>query len=222
MNTYYIAGFPVSDDLYHHGIKDQKWGVRRFQNPDGTLTPAGRERYYGHKNQNRNNNEFKKTLSNVATKYKQHVINTIKKNHPWLMDDDELATVLNRMSMEQRVRNIRKDEKSSRLINKAAKQVGGILKTSGDIVVSNIKDFGRDFSKTAGKEIAGYLFGDNKNNKKSNNNNDNNNDNNDNNNNDNSNSDNNQNSENQRSEESLFRRRKRQRREMEESMMIQG
>lgn len=33
-----------SDELFHHGIKGQKWGVRRFQNPDGTLTPAGRKR----------------------------------------------------------------------------------------------------------------------------------------------------------------------------------
>lgn len=32
-------------ELYHHGIKGQKWGVRRFQNKDGSLTPAGRERY---------------------------------------------------------------------------------------------------------------------------------------------------------------------------------
>lgn len=31
--------------LIHHGIKGQKWGVRRFQNPDGSLTPAGRKRY---------------------------------------------------------------------------------------------------------------------------------------------------------------------------------
>ena len=34
------------DELYHHGIKGQKWGVRRFQNPDGTLTSAGRRRLY--------------------------------------------------------------------------------------------------------------------------------------------------------------------------------
>ena len=32
------------DELYHHGIKGQKWGVRRFQNPDGTRTAAGKER----------------------------------------------------------------------------------------------------------------------------------------------------------------------------------
>ena len=35
-----------TDEIYHHGIKGQKWGVRRFQNKDGSLTPAGKERYY--------------------------------------------------------------------------------------------------------------------------------------------------------------------------------
>lgn len=34
-----------NDELYHHGIKGQKWGVRRFQNKDGSLTPAGKRRY---------------------------------------------------------------------------------------------------------------------------------------------------------------------------------
>lgn len=33
------------DYLEHHGIKGQRWGVRRFQNKDGTLTRAGRSRY---------------------------------------------------------------------------------------------------------------------------------------------------------------------------------
>ena len=31
-------------ELYHHGIKGQKWGIRRYQNPDGTLTEAGKKR----------------------------------------------------------------------------------------------------------------------------------------------------------------------------------
>lgn len=33
-------------ELRHHGILGQKWGVRRFQNADGSLTAAGKERYY--------------------------------------------------------------------------------------------------------------------------------------------------------------------------------
>ena len=32
-------------ELYHHGVKGQKWGVRRYQNPDGSLTAAGKKRY---------------------------------------------------------------------------------------------------------------------------------------------------------------------------------
>ena len=34
-----------SNYLTHYGIKGQKWGIRRYQNPDGSLTSAGRKRY---------------------------------------------------------------------------------------------------------------------------------------------------------------------------------
>lgn len=33
------------NELQHHGIKGMKWGVRRYENKDGSLTPAGKKRY---------------------------------------------------------------------------------------------------------------------------------------------------------------------------------
>ena len=39
---YYVR----SDELQHHGIKGMKWGIRRYQNKDGSLTKAGVKRYY--------------------------------------------------------------------------------------------------------------------------------------------------------------------------------
>lgn len=46
MERYYVGFMRFSpDDITHHGVKGQKWGVRRYMNPDGTLTPEGKRRY---------------------------------------------------------------------------------------------------------------------------------------------------------------------------------
>ena len=43
MNEFYVIT-PTYGDLQHHGILGMKWGVRRYQNKDGTLTAAGKRR----------------------------------------------------------------------------------------------------------------------------------------------------------------------------------
>ena len=56
------------DELQHHGIKGQKWGVRRFQNADGSLTTAGKQR--ASETKKRTDAKNRGTLTNAQLKQK--------------------------------------------------------------------------------------------------------------------------------------------------------
>lgn len=71
--------------LCHYGIKGQRWGIRRFQYKDGSLTPAGRKRYGSFQNGNKiaylMSSNMKNIVNNVKTKVtgKQYVDAYLKK-----------------------------------------------------------------------------------------------------------------------------------------------
>lgn len=60
-------------ELYHHGIKGQKWGVRRYQFADGSVTPAGAKRYYS----NKDTSVVKKSVS-IASMTVKEVANSTR------------------------------------------------------------------------------------------------------------------------------------------------
>lgn len=61
----------MDNSLYHHGTKGQRWGVRRYQNPDGTLTPAGKKRYA----KNNKNTKQEKPKELTAEEKKAKIVN---------------------------------------------------------------------------------------------------------------------------------------------------
>lgn len=94
------------EELYHWGIKGMKWGVRRFQNPDGSLTPAGKKRYGAEDGEG-------EEKPNYAPK--------APKKNAGDYTDDELRTQINRMQMEKQYRdlagqtNVREDDPNKEL-----------------------------------------------------------------------------------------------------------
>lgn len=92
MDTYYITEFPYSGELYHHGIKGQKWGIRRYQNPDGTLTALGKIRYGSGK-------AIKKIGDSISKSRERHKMYRRSKN-PRRMSNAELEAYIKRLNLE--------------------------------------------------------------------------------------------------------------------------
>ena len=72
-------------ELYHYGIKGQRWGVRRYQNPDGSLTPAGLVRYRIASKAS----QVSKNLSNKPRTYKNQEINLQKVSERGSLNNSE-------------------------------------------------------------------------------------------------------------------------------------
>lgn len=128
-------------ELYHHGVKGQKWGVRRYQNADGSLTRLGKARHAAEtfKESRKARSQAKKN-ERAAEKAKKAEKDSYKKN-PKDMSDDELREKIARLELEksynkayQEVRGTPKTENGKKFINdvlyKSGKNISEQLATS--------------------------------------------------------------------------------------------
>lgn len=150
----------MENELTHWGTKGMRWGIRRYQNKDGTLTPAGRKRYAKEmeklkaeekilKNRQRTQGQLDKLeakrkeiealksgKSSSKSTSKESSKTSIKD-----MSDDELRTVVNRLILEQQYRKLNPEQVSA-----GKKFVDSVMK---NVVAPAATEVGKNVLKNA-------------------------------------------------------------------------
>lgn len=153
-------------ELYHHGTKGMKWGIRRYQNKDGSLTPAGIKRY------NREVQKLKDRESRIKAQEKARTYQAkLDKKKAQLdereaalkgksakstskptanskpsttksikdMSDAELRAVVNRLQLEQQYRNLTPQQ-----VSKGKKFVDSVV---GKVLAPAAQEVGKEVAK---------------------------------------------------------------------------
>lgn len=120
----------MDDVLIHYGILGMKWGVRRYQNKDGSLTSAGKKRYS-------NNDNIKEAPQKNTEEPKKKSVKD--------MSDEELRREVNRMQLEQNYlrmtgQNIEKGKSAAEIALGKMKEsfISTVAQKSGQILAERL------------------------------------------------------------------------------------
>lgn len=115
------------DEIYHHGILGMKWGLRRYQYEDGSLTPEGRKRY-GYSSEE----DKKESTTQIKT---QRPVSS--------MSDQEIRDFLARKDLERRYQEYLESTKPKPKASAAKKFFGKV----GNVVSSGAESAGKELVK---------------------------------------------------------------------------
>lgn len=125
-----------NDTLTHYGVLGMKWGVRRYQNKDGTLTSVGKRR-------------LDKERKKAKVSDKQSATTKMKE-----MTDSELKERIARLELEKRYMDLLKGAEKTK-VNKGKAFVMDVIERSGQNIATQLATYalGKAVNKMAGSTI---------------------------------------------------------------------
>lgn len=133
--------------LEHHGIKGQKWGVRRFQNADGSYTQAGLTRRGLAGSKNKNKPQAPDFRVEVRKTRRSDTLKRARKEDINKLSDSELRKYNERLQLEQNFERLREDN-FSRAQNYVVKALTTMtIAAASAFVTSQVMSRGSNYTK---------------------------------------------------------------------------
>lgn len=138
----------MENELYHHGVKGQKWGVRRYQNKDGSLTLAGKKRAL--KMKESYSELTGKQLKKYPSKSKPSTSSEPKQKSISEMSNQEIQDKIDRIRLENTLKSLTPEKMSAgqKFVNGMKNAAISIAKDKGTKIVGDLID--KKLRKTLG------------------------------------------------------------------------